>query len=467
MKLSVIIPSYNEASTIEAVLEAVVAVALGGLTKEVIAVDGNSTDGTRQILRRHAATGAIRVIYEAQREGKGAALRKGIAAATGEIVLVQDADLELDPRDWGGLLAPILRGEARVVYGSRLLGGTNPFPPHTYLFNRFLAGLYRWLYPHSRLSDVLTGYKVFAASLIKNMRLFCRTFDIEVEITGQLLRRGVPIHEVPVSYRPRNREAGKKIHWHDGLLVLMETVRQRLGWRPIEPTTAVAEGRWKSGWRAIRDFCGAPLRILMLPDAVCRTWGITSLEEERIMAVLPHCRGKLLDVGCGANGLVRRYGNGVGIDVRDWGGEALVVPSTEQLPFADESFDTVSFLACLNHIPHREAVLREAWRVLRPSGQVILTMVSPISGFIAHSLVWHSEEKHRGGMAHGECHGIRHEALLRLLYEAGFEFSCHRRFLYGINNLYIAQKASPLAAFSSEGIESRRHGEPEVVGTPA
>lgn len=139
--------------------------------------------------------------------------------------------------------------------------------------------------------------------------------------------------------------------------------------------------------------------MVLLPDDASTRLGWTSLEEERLRAVLPELRGRLLDVGAGRNTLVRRYdelgGEGVGVDVHDWGGGALVVEDSSHLPFADASFDTVTFVACLNHIPDRAGALREAHRVLRPGGRVVATMIDPVLGEVGHRLWWYGEDKHR------------------------------------------------------------------------
>lgn len=189
----------------------------------------------------------------------------------------------------------------------------------------------------------------------------------------------------------------------------------------------------------IYDLCGAPLRMVLLPDIWSNRLGFTSLEEERLKAVLPELRGDVLDIGAGNNHLIRRYGRGVGIDVHDWGGGAIVVKDTRKLPFDDETFDCVAFVACLNHIPYREDVLAEAWRLLRPGGRVIVTMIGKWIGQVGHKLWWYSEDKHRQ-VEDGELMGMSPDHVKRLLREAGFGRCVHNRFLYRLNHLFIAEK---------------------------
>ena len=161
----------------------------------------------------------------------------------------------------------------------------------------------------------------------------------------------------------------------------------------------------KTLFRGIYDFLGIPFRLVLLPDRMNERLHLTSLEEERIAAVLPEIRGRLLDVGCGNNRLVATYGNGVGVDVFDWGGGATIVESSEELPFEDASFDSASLLACLNHIPQRERTVREIRRVLKPGGRLVLTMIDPLIGQIGHKIWWYSEDKERG-MEPGETYGL-------------------------------------------------------------
>jgi SAM-dependent methyltransferase len=171
-------------------------------------------------------------------------------------------------------------------------------------------------------------------------------------------------------------------------------------------------------------------------------FGWTTLDEERINAILPHIRGRLLDIGAGQNRLVNQYGNGIGVDVIDWGGGAMVVEDSSQIPFPDKSFYTITFLACLNHIPYRERVIQEANRLLREEGRILITMINPILGGIGHALWWYSEDKKRGGMVVGEVPGPLKRDVLGLLETAGFGLQAHERFVYGLNNLYIFEQAS-------------------------
>lgn len=188
------------------------------------------------------------------------------------------------------------------------------------------------------------------------------------------------------------------------------------------------------------DLVGAPLRMTVLPDAISVRCGWTSLEAERLRAVWPQLQGRVLDIGAGTNTLARLYGpTALGVDVHDGGGGAQVVPDTRHLPFPDQAFDTVTFVACLNHIPYREAVLREAWRVLRPGGNLVATMIGRLVGAVGHRIWWYSEEKSRGMVA-GETWGLNVAEMVALLEGARFRLRLHERFLYGLNHLYVAEK---------------------------
>jgi len=204
--------------------------------------------------------------------------------------------------------------------------------------------------------------------------------------------------------------------------------------------------------RNIWDLAGAPLRMVLLPDDVSERYGLTSLRAERMAAVLPELRGRVLDVGAGDNVLIKLYRKhahalgqkpedaqaSVGVDVVDWGADCVLIKSCHTFPFPDASFDTVTFIACINHIPERRAALVEARRVLRPGGRVVLTMIGKAIGDIGHKLWWYSEDKHRH-VAENEVMGIDPEEVQRLLREAGLSRIEVRAFVYGLNRLYVAE----------------------------
>lgn len=221
MKLSVVIPVYNEGKTIRDIVRQVLAVELdAGLQKELVLIDDCSTDGSREILRElHAEHPDWKMIFHEVNQGKGAALRDGFAAATGDLVIVQDADLEYDPRDYRLLLAPMLDGHADVVYGSRFLGGG----PHRvayfwhYLGNRFLT-TFSNMVTDLNLTDMEVCYKVFKREVLQGIRICEDRFGFEVEITAKVARgKRWRIYEVPISYYGRSYAEGKKITWKDGL----------------------------------------------------------------------------------------------------------------------------------------------------------------------------------------------------------------------------------------------------------
>lgn len=192
--------------------------------------------------------------------------------------------------------------------------------------------------------------------------------------------------------------------------------------------------------QSLWDFFGIPFRFVLFDQKWLPKFGWTTLEEERIQKVLPIISGRLLDIGAGQNTLVNIYRNGVGVDVFNWGGGALVVKNTSLLPFIDESFDTITFIACLNHIPNRLEVLREAKRLLKPDGKVIITMINPILGNIGHAIWWYSEDKKRGGMLAGELGGMWTKEVVTLCQNAGFMYRAHHGFQLGLNHIYLFSK---------------------------
>jgi glycosyltransferase involved in cell wall biosynthesis len=222
--LSVIMPVFNERATVAEIIRRVRAVEVP-LTLQVIVVDDGSTDGSDKVLGA-LEDSTVRVITHAKNQGKGAAMRTGIAAATGDLLIIQDADLEYDPDDWMRLLDPILKGKARVVYGSRFTGERKNMLPLHWFANRMLSFTTNLLYS-STLSDMETGYKLFDAKVLEGITIVSNGFEFEPEITAKVLRRGFRIYEVPISYAGREPGEGKKITWQDGFGALAALVRFR------------------------------------------------------------------------------------------------------------------------------------------------------------------------------------------------------------------------------------------------
>jgi glycosyltransferase involved in cell wall biosynthesis len=226
--LSIVVPAYNEARTIEQVLRRVVEQELGGPI-EVIVVDDGSTDGTADLAERLALED-VRVLRQPANRGKGAAVRVGIAQTKGDIVVIQDADLEYDPVDLPRLLDPLRRDVADVVYGTRLRGGE---PQRAHLFwhyagNRFLSLLTNVLF-NTTISDMEVGYKAFRGDLIRSLDLRSDDFAFEAEVTAKILRRRVRLYEVPIAYYGRTYAEGKKIGWRDGVRAIVALLRYRVG----------------------------------------------------------------------------------------------------------------------------------------------------------------------------------------------------------------------------------------------
>ena len=224
MKLSVVIPVYNEKKTLSELICRVEAVKL---EKEIIIVDDGSTDGTQNLLKKYEEQERFKVIYQSKNTGKGSALRAGFDKAEGEIIIVQDADLEYDPKEYPLLIEPILDGRADVVYGSRFLGGTHRvFFFWHYVGNKVLTTLSN-MCTNLCLTDMETGYKVFRRTVLDSFILKCNRFGFEPEFTSKVARHAFRVYEVPISYSGRGYEEGKKIDWKDGVAALWFIFRFR------------------------------------------------------------------------------------------------------------------------------------------------------------------------------------------------------------------------------------------------
>jgi glycosyltransferase involved in cell wall biosynthesis len=223
--LSIIVPVFNESRTVGAVIARLLEVPLPA-DREILVVNDGSTDGTGDVLDALPQHPAVRVLHAAVNGGKGSAIRRGLGEARGTIVAIQDADLELDPAQLADLVTPILRGEARVVYGSRFLQPASAAPWLTVAANRGLTAATNVLYG-SRITDMETCYKVMETAVARSLQLESNRFDIEPEITAKLLRRGHTIVERPVRFEPRSRAQGKKIGWRDGVRALQVLLKYR------------------------------------------------------------------------------------------------------------------------------------------------------------------------------------------------------------------------------------------------
>jgi len=223
--ISIVVPVYNEARTVASVIERLIAIDLPA-PREILVVNDGSTDGTREVLDQIAQRPELRIIHAEKNGGKGSAIRIGFATASGTIVAIQDADLELDPAQLADLVTPILDGRTRVVYGSRFLAGRPDAPWLSIAANQVLTGATNVLFG-GRLTDMETCYKLMAADIAKSLNLESNRFDIEPEITAKLLRAGHSILELPVRFEPRSRAQGKKIGWKDGVRAIQVLLKYR------------------------------------------------------------------------------------------------------------------------------------------------------------------------------------------------------------------------------------------------
>ena len=227
MTLSILLPVFNEKNTISAILKKIDEVDLGdlGFDKEIIIIDDGSTDGTADVLR--GLEGRYKILYHPRNRGKGAAIRTGLKEASGDYVIIQDADLEYDPNDYRKLLEVALKNNAEVVYGSRLTNHQNKFS-HTsyYLGGIFLNFATNFLYG-TKITDESTCYKLFKTEVIKSIPLKCQRFEFCPEVTAKVAKRGIKIYEAPINYYPRHINEGKKIKWRDGVIALWTLIKYK------------------------------------------------------------------------------------------------------------------------------------------------------------------------------------------------------------------------------------------------
>ena len=229
MKLSIIVPVYNEEKTLEEIIEKVNGVIIPNVKKEIILVDDHSKDNTPRIIKKIVSNHKnVKALYHKKNMGKGAAIRTAMSLVSGEVVVIQDGDLEYNPEDFKRLIKPILNKESKVVYGSRMLGTRKGFLIRSHYYgNKFLTLLTKILY-NQKITDMETCYKMMDSSILKGIKFESNRFDFEPEITSKIIKKGYKIIEVPISYNCRSFKEGKKINWKDGMIAIYKLFKYRL-----------------------------------------------------------------------------------------------------------------------------------------------------------------------------------------------------------------------------------------------
>jgi glycosyltransferase involved in cell wall biosynthesis len=367
MKLSIIIPAFNERQTIRHIVERVASVDVGGMEKELIVVDDGSVDGTREILRDLHSRGGIRVVFHERNLGKGAAVARGFREASGDIVLIQDADLEYNPDEYPILLRPILDGDADVVFGSRFLGSPRG---HRVLYfwhavgNKLLTFLSN-AFTNLNLTDMETGYKVMRREVADRLDLRSQRFGIEPEITSKVARLGVRVYEVPISYRGRTYAEGKKIGLVDAVQALWTIVRFARWEAPAHDVGAVTLRRMArlapyNAWLDGRFRQSLGDRILEVGSGVGNQTRYF-MDKERVIAsdIEPHY----------VRELNTKFGYHPNVRVASF---RFPLDETSREALRAEALDTVVCLNVLEHIEYDGATLADFASVLQPGGRLVL-----------------------------------------------------------------------------------------------
>ena len=397
MKLSVVIPTFNEAGTIRDIVRKVQATPH---PKEIIVVDDGSTDGTCEILKE-LADPTLRVIRHPRNLGKGAALKTGFAAVTGELVIVQDADLEYDPRDYDVLLEPLLTGNADVVYGSRFLGGARRVLFFWHMVGNKALTLLSNMVTNLNLTDMETGYKAFRTEVVRRLALQSQRFGVEPEITAKVARLGYRVYEVPISYHGRTYEEGKKIGWTDALSAVGAIIRYGLLPNQVSThaghdtlSTMKALRRYNAWlWKQIAPYVGE--RVL---EAGCGTGTITHYLAKRKRVVCFDLDEHYVDV------LRQRYADRSNVRI-----EFADLSAPEWPDLSGEQIDTIVCVNVLEHLPDDASVLQRFRSVLGPGGRLALLVP-------AHQALFGTTDR-----ALGHFRRYEREELARLLERCGFD----------------------------------------------
>lgn len=360
MKLSVVIAAYNEAGTIQDIVRKVRATPF---TKEIIVVDDGSTDATADILREMAGDD-LRVIAHARNQGKGAALRTGFAAATGDYVIVQDADLEYDPQDYGLMLEPLIAGKADVVYGSRFLGSSRRVLFFWHMVANKTLTLISNMVTNLNLTDMETGYKAFRIDVVRRLSLQSKRFGVEPEITAKIARLGCRVYEVPIAYHGRTYEEGKKIKWTDAVKAILTIFR--FGVLPSQISTHAGFDtlstmdvmRQYNGWlwKQISPYVGNSIL-----EAGCGTGTITRYLANRKRVLSVDFDRHYVSL------LQERYADRSNVRV-EWADLA----ADEWPRLVNEPIDTIVCMNVLEHLPNDRSVLERFHEVLGPAGRLVL-----------------------------------------------------------------------------------------------
>jgi len=383
MKLSVVIPVYNEINTIEEILSRVLDV---DLPKEVIVVDDFSTDGTREFLRewetekRKKSKDEVRIYYQPRNMGKGAALRSGFKEATGEIVIIQDADLEYHPREYPKLIEPILDGRADVVYGSRFLGTPRRVLMFRHTLGNKLLTFLSNLCTDLNLTDMETGYKVFKKEVLEHLHLKSNRFGFEPEVTAKVAKMNYRIYEVPISYSGRDYWEGKKINWMDGLKAIFSIVRYNFFDRETEDIVYQTLQNMKRLHRynrwifsKFRPFLGR--RVLEIGSGI---GNITKFLLDRDLVIATDVEPRYLTL------LKNTFGKYKKFTV-----ERLYIPGAEIERYQSYHIDSVICFNVLEHIEQDETALRNIYDLLEAGGRFLLLVPS-------HPWLYGSLDQHLG-----------------------------------------------------------------------